>query len=192
MRAIIKKTVLVVLMFATLFVSANENEKPSKAKKTVKVEFKNVKVGHTLKIKDKQGIVVYKDKIKTEGNFTKNFDFTALENGVFSMELEKDFEIVIKEFSIKDGFVTFLETDNTSIFKPVIRTKNDLLLITKLCFNNEPLNITIYYDNEVILEDNAAGAQILNKAYKLSLNKTGNYKVVIYSDDRKYSKDFTI
>ena len=189
----IKKITLVALMLGTLMSYANEDKKSTdnKAKKTVKVEFKNVKKGQTLTIKNKNGLTVYNNEIKAAGNYSRLFDISALEDGIYSAELNKAFEIHIKEFYVKKGLVTFLNNKNEKIFKPVIRTKDHLLYVSKLAFDKESLKVVIYYNDEIVLSETLEGKE-LQRAYKLSENKIGDYKVVVSSDNRTFVKDFTL
>ncbi|QXP71349.1 hypothetical protein H0I29_04500 [Polaribacter sp. R2A056_3_33] len=190
----IKKIILVALMFGTLITNANEkdNSNYKEAKKTVKVEFNNVKKGQTLTIKNSNGLTVYNNEIQNSGDYSKTFDFSALENGIYSAELNKDFEIVIKQFNVEDGLVTFLNNKDEKIYKPIIRTEGELLLISKINFNNEPLKVTLYYNNEAVLSETISGDKLLQRVYKLSEKEVGAYKVVVSSDERTYTKDFTI
>ena len=180
-------------MFATLIGYATErtNTIDLKAKKTVKVEFNNVKKGQTLTIKDNTGLVVYNNKIKSTGDYSKTFDFSALNEGTYSAELNKDFEIIVKHFNVKNGLVTYLD-DSEKVFKPVVRNEGNLIYLSKIAFNKQPLNVVIYYNNQTILSEKIEGKELLKRVYKLSEYKAGNYKVVVNSDDRTYVKDFTI
>ncbi|WP_218598136.1 DUF3244 domain-containing protein [Polaribacter sp. NJDZ03] len=190
----IKKIILVALMLGTLITNANEKDNTNykEAKGTVKVEFNNVKKGHTLTIKNANGLTVYNNEIKNSGNYSRTFDFSALENGVYAVELNKDFEIVIKQFYVENGLVSFINNNNEKIFKPIIRTEGKLLLISKISFNNEPLNVTLYYNDEAVLSETISGDKLLQRVYKLSEQKVGSYKVIISSNNRTYVKDFTI
>ena len=190
----INKIILVALMFGTLITSANEKDNTNykEAKKTVKVEFNNVKKGQTLTIKNSNGLTVYNNEIKNSGDYSRTFDFSALENGIYSAELNKDFEIVIKQFYVENGLVTFLNNKDEKIFKPIIRTEGDLLLVSKINFNNEPLKVTLYYNDEVVLSETISGDKLLKRVYKLSEKEVGAYKVVVSSDERTYSKEFNI
>ena len=188
----INKIILVALMFGTLISYANENINTEDAKKTVKVEFNNVKKGQTLTIKNSNGLTVYNNEIQNSGDYSKTFDFSALENGVYAVELNKDFEIVIKQFYVENGLVSFINNNNEKIFKPIIRTEGKLLLISKISFNNEPLNVTLYYNDEAVLSETISGDKLLQRVYKLSEQKVGSYKVIISSNNRTYVKDFTI
>ena len=95
----IKKITLATFILATLIGYANEDKKTidSKAKKTVKLVFNNVKKGQILSIRDEQGFELYNNKIKNSGNYSKIFDFSALEDGIYSAELNKDFKIITKK-----------------------------------------------------------------------------------------------
>ena len=194
MRTTIKKSLLVALMFGTLISYANENTTPTNTVdvKRVKVEYKTVKKGHALTIKTENGLIIYKQIIDSPGTYSKVFDLTNLEDGFYTTELERDFEIHVKKIEVKNGLVTFLKKENKKIFKPVIRTEGDLLLISKITFNKEPLKIVLYYNNDVILSETVKGKELLNRVYKLSKSERGAYKVVINTDNRTYTKDFTI
>ncbi|ARV15458.1 hypothetical protein [Polaribacter sp. SA4-12] len=189
----LKKITLVALMLGTLMGYANEdkNTTDKKAKRTVKVEFKNVKKGQSLTIKDNQGTAFYSNEIKNSGNYSRIFNFSALEDGIYSAELNKDFEIHIKEFYVKNGLVTFLNNNNEKVFKPVIRAKENLIYVSKLAFKQESVKIIIHYNDEVVLSETLVGKE-LQRAYKLSKNKTGKYKIVVISDNRSYIKEFTL
>ena len=194
MRTTIKTILLVTLMFGTLISYANEDTKSTSkvAVKRVKVEYKAVKKGHALTIKNENGITIYKQVIQNSGTYSKTFDLTNLEDGLYITELEKDYEIVIKKIEVKDGFVTFLKEENKTIFKPVIRTEGDLVLISKIAFNKQPIKVVLYYYNNVILSEKMEGKDILNRVYKLSETKKGAYKVIVYTDNRMYVRDFTL
>ena len=194
MKTIIKTILVVTLMFGTLISYANDNKESTNAVavKRVKVEYKAVKKGNALTIKNEYGITIYKQVLQSSGNYTKTFDLTNLEDGIYTTELEKDFEILVKKLEVKDGFVTFYKNENEVIFKPVIRTEGNLVMISKIEFGDQPLNVTLYYQNNIIVSDKLNGEKILNRVYKLSEAEKGAYKVVINTDNRTYVKDFTI
>ncbi|WP_218598134.1 hypothetical protein [Polaribacter sp. NJDZ03] len=194
MKTIMKTILVVTLMFGTLISYANNNTEPTNtvAAKKVKAEYKNVKKGNALTIKNEYGITIYKQVLQSAENDTKTFDLTNLEDGLYTTELEKDFEIIVKKLEVKDGYVTFYKDENEVIFKPVIRTEGNLVMISKIEFGDQPLNVTLYYQNNIIVSDKLNGEKILNRVYKLSEAEKGAYKVVINTDNRTYVKDFTI
>ncbi|KJD31318.1 hypothetical protein PK35_15270, partial [Tamlana nanhaiensis] len=87
-----KKGFLMVSMFATLLSFATEpafltfNKDAKKAILTLQ----KVKEGDQLTIIDNNGVVLYKEVIEKAGNYQKAFDLTALPDGNYVFELEKD------------------------------------------------------------------------------------------------------
>ena len=190
----INKIILVTLMFGTLIGYAEEitNSTEFKFKKVVKIEFKNVRRGHDLTIKNEKGETVYSKEIKVSGNYSQLFNFSSLENGLYTAELHKDFEININRFIMKNGLVSYFEKNIEKIFKPMIRTEKNLLYISKLTFNKESLDILIYYKDEVVMNETIKGDGMLNRIYKLSESRKGNYKIIINSENRIFKKEFTL
>ena len=193
MKTIIKKYLIVAFIFGTYISYAIENSKISNTVpvKSVKVEFKSVKKGHTLTLKDESATTIYKEEIQNSGDYSKLFNFKNIENGSYTIELEKDFQIIIKKIKVDNGAVSYIkETDK--IFKPSIRLKSDLLLISKVSLVKKPLNITLYYKDVMIHSEKVDGENLVNRVYKLSKTEKGAYKVVIASDNRNYVKHFRI
>lgn len=194
MKTTIRKNLLVVFMLGTLISYANKNVTSINTKdaKKMKVEFMHVKKGHTLTIKDEYGTTIFSQKIKNAGNYSKVFDFSKLENGKFTLELNKDFEIVEKPFIIESESVTFLTAVEKTIFKPVIRNKENLILISKIAFDKEPVKVILYYNDEAIYSETLEGKDVLERTYRLSENNKGDYKIVVQNVGRRYIKNFSM
>lgn len=188
----IKRIVLgVALMLGTFTNYANNTELDNLLDtKKVRVVFKGAKKGHQLKIKDNNGINLHFENVSRTGNLIKFFDFSNLKDGNYTLELEKEFEIIIKSFYIRGTKVVFDGEIKEKIFKPVIRTKKNRLMITKINFYKKPLKVEIYYKNEMIYSDSIKGEKLINRVYKLDELKAGNYKVIIQNDGRSFSKNF--
>ena len=187
----LKKCLVVVMMLGTLMNYANDKKNTTYVVegKKVKVEFNTVKKGNTLTIRDSHDVVIYSQEIENSGNYSKTFDLSKLIIGDYTAELEKDYEVIIKSFTILEGKVAFKE--EKTIFKPVIRTEKNKVLISKIDFNKEPLKVALYYNGDVIysetVEDNS---KILNRVYRLSEEEKGNYTVVINTNERSYIQNF--
>ncbi len=125
-----KKGFLMVTMFATLLSFANEAPFytiKNNAERT-SLTLNNVKQGTLLSIKDNNGIILYKELILPTGTYTKAFDLTALPNGSYIFELDKDVEIQSIPFNVLTKTVTFMKDSEKPIFKPVTRIKGDIVL----------------------------------------------------------------
>ncbi|GAA3587695.1 hypothetical protein Q4Q39_18345 [Flavivirga amylovorans] len=151
----------------------------------------NVKKGNLLSIRDYNGIIIYKELIQSTGSYTKGFDLTELPDGNYFFELDKDLQIETIPFAVENNKVVFDKTKEAIIFKPYIRKKNDLVYISKLAPNLEPLKIRVYarsYDGafQLMHTEKIEGAQVAKKIYKL--RKGGNYKIILNANDKEYTE----
>ena len=183
----------VVLILGTFINYANENNTSFDIidGKKVRFEFKQVKKGHILSIINENGLVMYRQEIKNTGTYSQIFDLSKLEKGKYTTELEKDYEITIRNLTILEGKV-YLQ-DEKKLFKPVIRIEKNLVLISKITFYEEPIKIVFYYNEEIIYSETVTNVgTVLNSVYKLSKEKKGAYNVAIKSNNRSYTKTFTL
>ena len=157
----------------------------------LKVVYNDVKKGHTLTLRTEDGEKIYSEAITKDGQLVKVLDLSALENGTYSIELEKDFSIVVNTIKVENNQVTFIENNDSVIFKPVVRTEDNLLLVSKIAFDKKPLLITIYYKDEVIYSETLESKSIINKAYRLQKETKGAYRVVLHNNNRSYIHDFS-
>ncbi|MGJ8743496.1 DUF3244 domain-containing protein [Polaribacter sp.] len=193
MKNTIKKILVVAFMFGTLISYANLNSTSYEDAKRVRVEFKSVKKGQTLTIKNKDGITIYNQLIINSGKYSRMFNLNALKNGSYTAELNKDFEITVKPFLIKKGTISFIPSKEYTIFKPVIRTEKNSVLISKINFDRKPVKVILYYNDELIYSKTITeNKDILNKVYRLSNTEKGDYKVIVYCNNKEYTKEFKI
>lgn len=192
MKTSIRKSVLVALMLGTFSSYATGTTLKENHDNDEKVAAINVKKGERLSIKNSKGKVVFQKQMENNTNFSKEFDFTSLKNGYYTLERNKDFLIEITPFTIVSGDITFHEKAEKTIFKPVVRTKNYSILLSKIDFDNTPLQVIIYFENEVILKDVVKGEQLLSRVYTLRKDIKGDYKVVMKANDRTYTNEFSL
>ena len=188
-----KKLVLVVFMFGTLFNYANEKKDFNtivNAKK-VKIEFTNVKKGNYVFVKDSFGTTLYSEEIKTNGEYLKFFDFSSLRTGNYTLELEKNTEIIESSFSKEGKAIVFKDNLTKTINKPAIYTKNNSIYISKLNFDNKGLEVEVFYNDEkVYTETLKSNSKSLNRVYKLLNDKKGEYTIVAKNNGRNFIKRF--
>ncbi len=190
-----KKLVLVVVfMFGTLFNYANNDKDFNRIvnAKKVRVAFKNVKKGNQLTIKDQEGTQLHSQIVSKEGNLNTLFDLSSLKDGKYTVELNKDYEIIVKTLEVKNSKVIFNKNSRKVIFKPVIRNQENVLMISKIAFDKKPMKIALFYNDETIYSETVKCDSILNRVYKLDKKEKGDYKVIVYNNNRSYMYDFKI
>jgi hypothetical protein len=196
MKKLTKKIVLVLGLFVSMLSFANGEVNPMKEKepKITSMSFKKVKLGSKLSIKDRDGIVLYKESIVKSGDYSKGFDLTTLPNGDYYFELDTEFEIVIIPFNVVSNQVVFKKEEKSIIFKPYIRVKDDMVFVSRVSYEESPIEYSIYYaDNyDLVLSEKIDPKVHLKKIYDFSTAKKGNYLFVFKSNGRKFTKTVKI
>ncbi|WP_298779142.1 hypothetical protein [uncultured Polaribacter sp.] len=193
MKAIKRKVLVVIFMLGTLINYANnETEFTNVNAKKVRVVFNNVNKGQTLTIKDKFGFVLHKETVTKKGYLTKVFDLSSLNNGTYEIELQKDFEIVVKPFTVVNKNVIFNKELEKTIFKPIVRNNKNVLMISRVSFDKEPIKVELFYNDNSIYTETVNSKNITNRTYKLDKKLKGNYKVIISTNNRKFYNNFKI
>lgn len=189
----IKRTALAtILMFATMVNFANTTKDSDLNTKKVTITFNNANVGHKLTIKDSEGVTLHTENVEKVGDFMKVFDLSALENGNYSLEFEKDFIVEVKSIKVTENNVIFDNTATKVIYKPVLRTDNYKVMISKIAFDKKPLKISLYHEGNVIFTETLSGDKILNRVYSLDDKVKGEYRIVLHNNGRSYTNTFSI
>ena len=124
MRTIKRKVFVAIFMLVTIVNFANNNDSNTLlSADKVRVTFNNAKKGNQLTIKNANGAILHSEEITKEGTLVKTFNLSELENGIYTLELEKDFQIVIKSIEVNNKNVTFLVDAERLIFKPIVRNQ---------------------------------------------------------------------
>lgn len=166
--------------------------------KTTILKLDDVREGQRLLIKSNNGTILYRESISKTGGYQKEFDLTSLPNGNYFFELEKDVEIQIIPFTVDSNTVEFSKENKVTIFKPMVRTADNKLLVSRLSLDLKPMTLEIYYDdpntsNYVrIYSETIENTKIIERVYALDKNLPGKYKVVTKSEGRVFTQIFTI
>ena len=186
----IKKSLLVVTIFTASLSNANEISSITNGDlKGTELTLKNVKKGNLLSIIDYNGVILYKELINSSGTYRKGFDLTALPEGNYFFEVDKDLEIKTIPFTVKSNEVVFNKEAEDITYKPYVRQKDDLVLLSKFAPNLEVLKIAIYSEvngfYELVYSEKVEDTQTIERVYKL---EKGNYKIVFHSNNKEFTR----
>ena len=194
-KTTLRKSILTAVMLTAMMSYATNglDINPNNDLKKTTFSLNNVKEGNQLIIKDIYGIILYKEQIETSGTYSKGFDLTSLPNGSYVFELQKDLEIKSFPFTLNDETVVF-NGEETIIHKPLITQKGNYVYVSKLALNEEPLEIKIYYDSELIYSEKIKNTKTIEKTFKLISKgrETNKYAIVLKTNDREYFKYITL
>ncbi len=196
MKKLTKKGLIAIALSVSLVGFANDLKKPVKEKepKVTSLSFAKVSKGSMLLIKDLNGIVLYKEAIQKTGEYSKGFDLTSLPNGEYFFELDTELEIVVIPFDVKSSEVNFRKEDKTTIFKPMVRVKEDKVFVSRTSFEGAPMEFKILYalNSDVVLSEKFEDEPFVERVYDFSGSKKGEYLFVFRSNGRKYVKSVKI
>ncbi|WP_298956038.1 DUF3244 domain-containing protein [uncultured Nonlabens sp.] len=185
-----KNLLFIALMLTTLTGYATDITSIVPPKNVTVVQFNNVKKGHQLTIKDIEDVTLYNETIKSTGNYTKQFDLTTLENGSYTIELNKDSEVLTRSFNVKNGIVN-LSTEMT-FYKPVATRRYNQLFVSQLSSNEDVLDVLIYYNNKLVHQEVLSNSSYLKRVFQLSPDKKGEYFIIMKSAGKSFYKTFTL
>ncbi|WP_055436415.1 hypothetical protein [Lacinutrix algicola] len=193
MKTLMKNTLVLAMIFATLISNATEltslnNEEDGKT--TLVLE--NVSQGDMLLVKDAYGIILYREAILENGKYNKSFDLTTLPNGSYIFELDKKADIRVYPFTVNSKTVTFDKESLKVIYKPRIKTEDQMITVNTYNPTKSNYSINIYYDTEndsyeKIYSETVNDTSIIAKKYTLLKDRTGDYKIEITVNDRTFT-----
>jgi len=196
MKNLARKSLVVIMLTMSLSIQANDKVDNLKEKERIvtNLHFDNVKQGSVLTIIDENGFVLYKEAIKKTGDYSKGFDLTTLPDGEYSFELDSDLKIMIIPFNVKSDVVVFDKESEESIYKPVIRTKEDMVYVSRPGIENTSLSYKIFYaaNYELVETESFGEMEEVKKVYDFSDSERGNYIFVFESKGREYTKTIKI
>ena len=193
----LKKTAVVALglmMSLTALANSPEAMVKEKEKNITKLHFDKVRQGSTLIIKDVNGLVLYKEAIEQTGAYSKGFDLTTLPDGDYFFELSSELKIEVIPFNVKFKEVEFNKDQKEFIYKPLVRTKGEMVYVWKTAIDQSPVSYKIYYagSNELVRSEKFDSLEEVSKTYDFSGAKKGNYIFVFESKGRSYTKTIKI
>jgi hypothetical protein len=185
MKTLFKSILVLAVMLGTCTSYANEALK-------VKSTFNNVEKGDGISVTDSKGEVLYNGLVNSAGNVQNLYDFSQLKDGIYKIEVNKDFEINTNLVQVKNKVVTFIESSNSTIFKPVFRNQDSKVIISKLAIDTKEMIVELYFGNDLIYTETVKGEAVLNRVYKLDETLTGDYTAIIKANGRVFVENFRI
>ncbi|WP_159022005.1 hypothetical protein [Formosa sp. L2A11] len=183
---------------AATYANISLSKKDDATKKEITLTLNDVKAGQKLSIEDENGVILYNQTIQKSGVYNNRFDLSALPNGDYHFEHEKDHYTKLIPFTVSLGEVNFDKANEKIIYKPIVKVKNDYIYVSKLDLEKDDVKIDIYYsaknksEFQLVHSDKISDTVKIERAYRLSELHKGNYKVIINSNGKSYIENFKI
>ena len=185
MKTLFKNILVLAVMLGTCTSYAN-------ATLEVLPTFNNVKKGNSITVTDATGAVIFSGRINFDGNISRLYDFSQLKDGIYSIEVNKDYEIEISLVEVKSNIVTFIYQKSEKIFKPVFRINADTVIITKLALDDPEMEVELYFENDLIHSETVKGNEVLTRVYKLDKTIKGDYTAIVKTNGRVFVENFKL
>lgn len=115
-------------------------------------------------------------------------------DGEYTVELDKDVQIVIIPFTVSSNTVTFQKENETVVYKPMVRLDGNHLFVSRLSLDVQPLQIKLYYTESIqqgrtlIYKEDIKNTKIVERVLQLSKEKKGTYVVTFESQGRTFTE----
>lgn len=196
MKKMIRTGALVAALFSTTIQYATEVVSTQPLKENVTAV--QAQVGDRILVKNANGRVILEASAGQLQDVESVFDLSNLKDGTYYYEIESATQITVVPVALNQGNAQFDYASGKAIYKPMVQTRENLLYVSQLSFDQAPLDIELYYDANndgtnsysLVHKDQVTDAQQLAKVFALDQKETGNYKVVLVSDGRRFVQDF--
>lgn len=132
-------------------------------------------------------LVYYKKTNEPITDYRKVYDFKDLEAGNYVFNLKVNDTSVSNEFSVSSNGIVVGEKKMR--FAPYFNYNEDVLQLSYLNFDKEPLKLNFYNDEGLVYQTELGKDFNIATGYDLSNLEKGAYKVVLTSYSKEYAYD---
>jgi hypothetical protein len=130
-------------------------------------------------------LVYYKQSVKPLNTYQKIFDFSKLENGIYTMNLKVNDTRLSKNFEVASNGIYVGESKMR--FDPYFSYANDVLKLSFLNFDQDNLTLNIYDESGLVYESKLGKDFNIVSGYDLSALARGKYSVVLSSKNDEFT-----
>ncbi len=143
---------------------------------------------HSLTIESEDGSSLYYNAmVESPKAFSKVFDLTRLEDGVYTVKVSAKRNVVVREFEVKNGKVL---VNNAVPTAPVFRSMGEKAVVLYPNASNNSVSIRILSPmGDELLYTNVN--ESVKKVFDFSNLSNGNYKVIVSTGNQNYAFDYT-
>lgn len=159
----------------------------------INVSLVDVKQGEKLFLKDYYGFVLFDLTLNASVAYQKYFNFSRVENGVYFVETESEFEIKVTPVYKSDKGISLVENSAVTIFKPQVKVNEKRVSLMFINTKKAPVSISLYDQNSVeLIEEKEIEEKIIERTYDFSTVGKGTYYLYFNMGDRAFTKEVTI
>lgn len=187
------KVSLVLLAIASLGISAYASgdinvfpmEESSKAKVEIEVPTKeDVKVS----VLDPDGIVIHNDFISKNSEYEKLFNFSQVDDGVYTFVTKTGYTTVTKTIELDDNNLYVINKEFS--YDPIFKIDGDILTVSYLNRSEHDISVSLIDSNKDYFKDNGDNSISYGKIINIKNLSRGEYRLILAAGDEEYNYIF--
>ena len=143
------------------------------------VELDKVEKGTILFFEDKNGEVLFQDRLANNGHYSKAFNLEVIPAGVYYLKLEKENSIQTTEVTKSQQGLKLSGKSSSIVFKPCFKVENKLVRV----FLTNPGESTAYFNvydrNGNLVHSLAYDDLVVNRTFDFSKVPAGEYIISV-------------
>jgi hypothetical protein len=144
-----------------------------------------------IDVRDEFGeVVFYKKTMEPAAVYKKKYDFSALEDGIYTLSVKSERELNQTRFSIKYGEIEIL--GERKVVEPHFTMDGNTWKMSYLNFPLEKMDLYVYDGNRLLYEKRIDPVFAVHEGLDLSELYPGNYQVVFATQSDSFEHEVTV
>lgn len=194
MKAVLKLTAMAVLLLSSTLAMAND---PGMYLTTVKeakrlvLKLNKQTESTTLTLTDTEKHQIFMENIKEDEDYTKKFDLSKLEEGLYYLKMESLIRSVEYTISVEDSEVNIIARDEVT--KPFFRKNGDVLYLNYLNQKLNPIVVNVVDSaNRVVFTQKFEKELVVGKIFNFSSAIKDSYTVSVSEGSNVYYETVSV
>jgi hypothetical protein len=143
-----------------------------------------------IEVQNEFGESIFKKETEARADYKRKYDFSALEDGVYYLNVKHGKAHYQKRFQLESGEVEIL--NERKVLEPFFVQKGDKVKMSYLNYPMDDMSIFVYDDNRLLHEEELENEFTIHKSIDMSELRPGTYRVVFASGFDIFEHDVTV
>ena len=192
MKNVFRLFLLVLLLVSVGAKAADELEVKVTAKRTITIELDNLTTGAVLLFQGKNGEILFRDSLQSQGHYKRTFDLEVIPNGIYLVSLERENSVLTREVVKSNEGVELNGNPSQIIFKPYFKVIEREVQIFLTNPGKKPAYFDVYdkQGNRVTSVTNRG--KMIQKRLDFSQVPAGEYTIKVRVGERTFTKNVNL
>lgn len=193
MKKVIRKLMMAILFLAALKSMANDGlDIKINEDQSLTVEVEKTENGAMLSLLDQDGEIVFRDMFNEQKSYSKIFDFNKLENGVYTLVLDKEFSVSTSKIRKDEENLILIKDAYTLSFKPLFKEEGEKIYLYLANPEENRVDIKIFDKFGVPVGEIKCDDLVVKRTLDFSKVSSGSYIVKIKTKTNNFSKTLIV